>query len=272
MRAKERCCRVKVSQDLVFVAVLSCLTTYSGEEVLLEESGAAGAVNWRRSRRVQSSKAKVDHLPHRPLETQNMSITTTEAPPRSQPASLLLTLKAFQRVQETRRSLSLELEGALSSFLSNSPTPLADPSDSLASLPTPSGSTCATEAVRPPNEAELSEVLRIGFVGIMETRDEVDELEAVLRLVWKREDLADVVKKIEGLEGERLKEVRLRRSSQTRKPWDADRLPTLLQTIQRDQLRRLAMLDPAEDFGEAIAAADKRCAAHRRRSPLDMRR
>lgn len=31
-----------------------------------------------------------------------------------------------------------------------------------------------------------------------------------------------------------------------------------LQTIQRDQLRRLAMLEPDQDFGEAILAADKK--------------
>lgn len=55
----------------------------------------------------------------------------------------------------------------------------------------------------------MGEVLRIGFMGLMEIRDEVEELEAVLRMAWKREDLADVLKKVEGLEAERLKEVRL---------------------------------------------------------------
>lgn len=135
--------------------------------------------------------------------------------PRQVPNTLLATLQAFTRAQETRRSLSLELESALSSFLTSTPTPLTNPTDTLSNLATPSGSTCATEAVRPPNEAELGEVLRIGFMGLMEIRDEVEELEAVLRMAWKREDLADVLKKVEGLEAERLKEVRFRRSVET---------------------------------------------------------
>jgi hypothetical protein len=126
--------------------------------------------------------------------------------PRQTPNSLRTTLKAFNRAQETRRSLQLELESALSSFLSNSSTPLTHSTDILASLETPSGSTCATEAVRPPNQDELGEVLRIGFMGLMEIRDEVEELETMLRMAWKRDDLADVLKRVEALEGERLKE------------------------------------------------------------------
>ncbi|ORY92895.1 hypothetical protein BCR35DRAFT_320073 [Leucosporidium creatinivorum] len=166
-----------------------------------------------------------------------MSIpTAAEGPaPRQVPNTLLATLQAFTRAQETRRSLSLELESALSSFLTSTPTPLANPTDALSNLATPSGSTCATEAVRPPNEAELGEVLRIGFLGLMEIRDEVEELEAVLRMAWKREDLADVLKKVEGLEAERLKE-----------------------TIRRDQLRRLATLTPDQDFTDAIKVHEKR--------------
>lgn len=158
------------------------------------------------------------------------------------------------RAQETRRSLSLELESALSSFLTSTPTPLTNPTDTLSNLATPSGSTCATEAVRPPNEAELGEVLRIGFMGLLEIRDEVEELEAVLRMAWKREDLADVLKKVEGLEAERLKEVRFVARSRTA----AEANHASLQTIQRDQLRRLATLTPDQDFTEAIKAHEKR--------------
>lgn len=154
-----------------------------------------------------SSESRRACLLHR-RSSRNMSDLTANGPaPRQVPNTLLGTLQGFTRAQETRRSLATELESALSSFLTSTPTPLADPADSLSNLSTSSGSTCASEAVRPPNEAELGEVLRIGFLGLMEIRDEVEELEAVLRMAWKREDLADVLKKVEGLEAERLKEV-----------------------------------------------------------------
>lgn len=112
-----------------------------------------------------------------------------------------------------------------------SSTPLSPPTSPLPLLPpsrpqppvrpplhpslvanSPAASTCATEAIRPPNEAELSEVLRIGFMGLMDVRTEVGVLEEVLRNVWGRKDLAEVVRRVEELEGERLKEVSSRAS------------------------------------------------------------
>ncbi|KAL8292649.1 hypothetical protein RQP46_001261 [Phenoliferia psychrophenolica] len=158
--------------------------------------------------------------------------STPSAPPPP-PTTLLATLKAFTKAQETRAALSRELDDALSSFLSGTPSPLTN---LIPTTPEPvSASTCASEAVRPPNELELGEVLRIGFTGILEVRQEVDTLQAVLRVVFKRDDLADVLEKVEKLEGDRLKE-----------------------TIQRDQLRRLAVLAPEEDFTQAIADANKK--------------
>ncbi|KAK4705469.1 hypothetical protein P7C70_g721, partial [Phenoliferia sp. Uapishka_3] len=161
-------------------------------------------------------------------QTPNLQPSTPSAPPPA-PTTLLATLKAFSTAQQTRADIQRELEDALSSFLSNTPS-------TLETLPTAvSASTCATEAIRPPNQVELGEVLRIGFTGLLEVQQEVDTLQAVLRVVFKREDLADVLENVEKLEVERLKE-----------------------TIQRDQLRRLAVLAPEEDFNQAIADANKR--------------
>lgn len=146
--------------------------------------------------------------------------STPSAPPPAH-TTLLGVLKAFTKAQETRASLQHELEDALSSFLSGTPSPITN---LIPTGPTPvSASTCATEAVRPPNQDELGEVLRIGFTGILEVRQEVDTLQAVLRVVFKRDDLADVLEKVEQLEGDRLKEVRSGACGQSRGLVVADR-------------------------------------------------
>lgn len=130
------------------------------------------------------------------------------------PKTLLATLQAYTTLQQTRRSLQLELDQALSSFLTQTPASLA----SLQSTTLNGGdggdggtegvSTCATEAVRPPNEAELQQVLKIGFGGLLEVRGEAEILRTLLDDTFGRRDLARVVQEIERLEGERLKEVR----------------------------------------------------------------
>lgn len=149
------------------------------------------------------------------------------SPPPSQeapPPSTLSTLQAFLRAQHNRTALSAEIESALTSFLTNNPTPLLD---------TAVVGSCSAEVVRPPNEIELGEVLKIGFKGLMEVKDEVEDLEAILRVVCKRDDLANLLKKVEALENDRLRE-----------------------TLQRDQLRRLAVLDPDQNFNRAISDAN----------------
>ncbi|BGP07932.1 hypothetical protein JCM10049v2_003777 [Rhodotorula toruloides] len=163
------------------------------------------------------------------------------APPTD---SLLSTLRAFTRALETRRSLQAELEQALSSFLTSTPSALstgsdvlAAPSDSLeADAPSaqPNGaagrSTCASEALRPPSEEELQELLRIGFAGLVEIKEEVKVLQAAVERRWERADLARIVRRIEGWESERIRA-----------------------TLERDQLRRLQSLQPELDFDSSIA-------------------
>ena len=121
------------------------------------------------------------------------------------PHSLLITLRAVQRSQQTRTSLSHELDGQYSSFLNQTASPLdLSLSPSTTEIPL---TTCQLEAVRPPNEIEMNEILRISFVGMMEVRNEMQEHVEMLRTVWKREDLVKVVTDLERLEGERLKAV-----------------------------------------------------------------
>ncbi|GAA5970422.1 hypothetical protein JCM21900_003854 [Sporobolomyces salmonicolor] len=167
------------------------------------------------------------------------------------PSRLLSTLQAITKALGTRRAVQAELDQALSSFLSSSPAPLAPGPDLLAAPPpSPSGSparpdlapstsptartatSCAAEAatVRAPSEEELQEVLRIGFLGLVEIKEEIKALLAVVVGECRREDLGRVVRGIEELESERMRE-----------------------TLQRDQLRRLQMLQPELEFGSSIA-------------------
>lgn len=129
-----------------------------------------------------------------------VSVDTSITPPHS----LLISLRAVLKAQQTRVEISNELDAALSSFLTQSPSPLELPSEANgAAEPT----ACQMEAVRPPNEVEMQEVLKIGFTGLLEIRGEMQELAAVLRMIWSREDLAKVLDKAEELEGEKLKVV-----------------------------------------------------------------
>ena len=141
--------------------------------------------------------------PHSTTTLRTMAIPIETTTP---PHSLLITLRAVQRSQQTRTSLSHELDGQYSSFLSQTASPL-DLSLSPSTTEEVPLTTCQLEAVRPPNEIEMNEILRISFVGMMEVRNEMQEHIEMLRTVWKREDLVKVVTELERLEGERLKAV-----------------------------------------------------------------
>ncbi|GJN89244.1 hypothetical protein Rhopal_002223-T1 [Rhodotorula paludigena] len=161
-----------------------------------------------------------------------MAISLDPLPPSAAPATLLATLRAFTAALETRRSLQAELDSALSSFLTSTPAPLSSGPDALvpAAEPATTGaSACASEAVRPPSQDELNEVLRIGFGGLVELKEEVRLLREAIETRWHRADLADVVGRIEEWESERIKA-----------------------TLERDQMRRLQTLQPELEFASSI--------------------
>ncbi|KAM0787790.1 hypothetical protein ACM66B_003844 [Microbotryomycetes sp. NB124-2] len=157
--------------------------------------------------------------------------------------SVSATLQAFQRAQETRRSLQNELESALTSFLTDTPSTWSNGTAETLNrsngasneVENGSTSTCAQEAasVRPPTNDEMTQVLEIGMRGLLDVKIEMQELQTLLRDTWKRNDLARVVREVESLEQERLKH-----------------------TIERDQMRRLSALEPDRDFSEAISVAN----------------
>lgn len=197
-----------------------------------------------------------------------MAIVTDAPAPLATSSSLLATLLSIRTAHSTRHALSLELESALSSYLTLPSSTPAEPTPDSAATPSPSStpSTCLSESIRPPNEAELAEILRIAFEGLLAVRSEIQSARLVLRDTWARGDLEKVVGEVERLEEERLKEV----SSWTTIWWecgfvrDLDTDPLVFffsrwgldQTIKRDQLRRLAFLDREADFEEAIDQAD----------------
>ncbi|GAA6002201.1 uncharacterized protein JCM10292_000805 [Rhodotorula paludigena] len=159
-----------------------------------------------------------------------MAISLDPLPPSAAPATLLATLRAFTAAIETRRSLQAELDSALSSFLTSTPAPLSSGPDALAAEPAATGaSACASEAVRPPSQDELNEVLRIGFGGLVELKEEVRLLREAIETRWHRADLADVVGRIEEWESERIKA-----------------------TLERDQMRRLQTLQSELEFAASI--------------------
>lgn len=138
-----------------------------------------------------------------------MAIPTESAASTTPPHSLLITLRAIQRSQQTRTALSHELDGQYSSFLSQTASPLDLSLSPLTAEPQLPLTTCQQEAVRPPNETEMNEILRISFIGLMEVKNEMQEHADMLRSIWKRSDLVKVVDSLESLEGERLKAVGL---------------------------------------------------------------
>lgn len=158
-------------------------------------------------------------------------MTTSPPTSKSTPTTLLEALKSFQTLQKTRHNLIQELESSLSSYLIPSSTP---------SLPEPPATTngerpsCASQAlslptlqqldqhlssassedvqdplttikIRPPNEFELTEILRIGFLGLLEINNELTMLELTLEETFKRADLGKIVGNVKGLEEERFR-------------------------------------------------------------------
>lgn len=159
-------------------------------------------------RRVSLRAPPLSLLP--PLDL-TMAISLDPLPPSAAPATLLATLRAFTAALETRRSLQAELDSALSSFLTSTPAPLFSGPDALAPAAEPAttgASACASEAVRPPSQDELNEVLRIGFGGLVELKEEVRLLREAIETRWHRADLAGVLGRIEEWESERIKAVR----------------------------------------------------------------
>lgn len=162
-----------------------------------------------------------------------IQIDTPLAPTPPALPSLLATLKNITKASGTRSALANEFESAYVAFLSQMPTLLnfAENSDALdESSVALEGMACQREAARPPNQIELEAILKIYFEGEMETRATMQQLITELGL-FKRPDLVKIVEGMEALENNRLKE-----------------------TIARDQLRRLAVLESGEsDFTDAIA-------------------
>lgn len=139
------------------------------------------------------------------------------------PTTVLGTLQALNQVQQTRRQLQLELDQALESFLTRSPTSLAslqspqahdnDDNDDTATAVAPDpglvreSNSCSNEVVRAPNVEEMQQVLKIGFEGLVDVRAQVTALKLMLEQEFNRSDLANRVGQIERLEASRAKEV-----------------------------------------------------------------
>ena len=142
--------------------------------------------------------------------------------------SLLATLQSISRFYNTRAELANEFDSAFSSYITDTPVPLSGPdgdilasssaagrtNDSSSSDPNSSdeGRTCANESargiesVRPPNQEELEEIMKVYFRGEMELRESISEALEQLR-GYGRVDLVGVVLEVERVEDLRLKEV-----------------------------------------------------------------
>ncbi|GAA5981680.1 hypothetical protein JCM10908_004564 [Rhodotorula pacifica] len=166
------------------------------------------------------------------------------AAPLPAPASTLLgSLKSYVQLVETRRSLQAEMDQALSSFLTASPAPLSTGPDALSAASnttavngaseTSNLSACAAEAIRPPTEQELQQVLQIAFGGLVEVKEQAKLVVQELEERWGRSDLARMVSGIEDDESARIKA-----------------------TLERDQLRRLQTLQPELEFASSIQEKD----------------
>lgn len=124
--------------------------------------------------------------------------------------TLLSTLKSIRTSCETRALLLNELDSNYDSFLSQLPSTLdisPRPSAANTTTATDGVTSCQTEAVRPPNEAEMGEILRISLIGLMEVRDEISASTEVIR-ACSRSDLVTAIEIMEQKEQERLKIVR----------------------------------------------------------------
>ncbi|GAA5878677.1 hypothetical protein JCM16303_002166 [Sporobolomyces ruberrimus] len=166
----------------------------------------------------------------------------------SQRPSLQDTLESILRAWEIRQALLSELDAALDSFLTSTPISLSHPTDLLSSVPpedqaesstTRTATSCTTESqsplhVRPPNEEELQQLLSISFAGLLEVKNELKGLKSTLEGELEAGKLAKIVGRVEEAESKRI---------------------TL--TLERDQLRRLASLQPELEFSQSIKEKDK---------------
>lgn len=137
------------------------------------------------------------------------------------PPTLLAALLSFQTIQATRHSLLTEIETSLSSYLLPSPTlPIPEPitngerpscASQVLDLPTLQGEInpdpLTTINIRAPNTEELGEILRIGFLGILEINNDLSKLEVELKETWQKGDLAACVGRVKGLEEDRFRVV-----------------------------------------------------------------
>lgn len=206
--------------------------------------------------------------------------------------SLLGCLKSYVQLIETRRSLQAEMDQALSSFLTARPIPVPlDGSDALSAPEVDHAaargdelSACAAEAIRPPTEQELQQVLQIAFGGLVEVKEQAKLLVDALDERWDRKDLAAQVREIEQDESARIKAVSqtslsslctragctpeactLGRAAswetssvrtEERSPTDRHLYWPSHQTLERDQLRRLQTLQPELEFASSIQEKD----------------
>lgn len=137
----------------------------------------------------------------------SISVDPAAAPLPAPASSVLGSLKSYVQLIETRRSLQTEMEQALSSFLTATPAPLSNGPDAL-SATTTRASPCAAEAIRPPTEPELQQVLQIAFGGLVQVKEEARLVVEALEERWHRPDLARIVRGIELDESARIKAVR----------------------------------------------------------------
>ncbi|KAK4049101.1 hypothetical protein OIO90_005571 [Microbotryomycetes sp. JL221] len=174
-------------------------------------------------------------------------MSTDESANSSATTSLLSVLQAFQQAQQTRHSLQSELDLAMSSFLTQTPSTWSNDMSSHQSQSRHindnvlqqnghhNGSTCAQEAVqiRAPNDEEITQIVTITMQGLLDIKLEMKQLQTLLIDKYNRKDLANLIQQIEQFEQDKLKH-----------------------TVERDQLRRLSVLEPDKDFTQAISQAD----------------
>ena len=140
-----------------------------------------------------------------------ISVDPATTPLPAPATSALGSLRCYVQLIETRRSLQAEMEQALSSFLTATPTPNGPDllSASGSEETTTTRSPCAAEAIRPPTEPELQQVLQIAFGGLVEVKEQARLVVEALEERWQRPELARIVRGIEVDESARIKAVSL---------------------------------------------------------------
>jgi len=222
-----------------------------------------------------------------------MAVVLDSPVPATPPPTLLSTLKAIVTLHSTRRSLLAELDLSLSSFLSPSssssrgtaPDALSAPSDPDFPTLARTGSSCQGEALNPPpprSDAELQELLRIAFGGLVEVKEEVAVLQGALgeRFGPDGERLEACVEKVEGWESERVKAVRspstpgrqAQQASQTHELPNPESRLTVSFFLRRvcnlaapDRPSRCTSFDDSFCFNQSLRTPSRRRSERRRR-------